>query len=807
MIQIIGIRSFIPKGETTEKKYDKIFEINPEIKSVKELFENIDTVLEQIPQEERWNIFYTVASCHSEEKESKNGRRGFTHRVFDESGVIAFDFDGVQNLEKYQDAYIEVISSCLGIDSSKTGIVASGNGLHFLIAVKHKIENKEFYKKNKQHYKAICSKLNKSLEAAGLPGKCDTSVFESRRILRLPGTINRKPNKPEKPCSLINPIRASQNFSLKELSGLPDVKKSEQIDAKVLKKYSNVDPKAVVEGCSFLKHAFKNPNDINEPQWYAALSITARLNDNTIKDGYEWSHELSKGHRDYNQEETDEKIEQALAASGPRTCTSIDTLWDGCKDCPNYQKVTSPILLRGKDTIPTEHTGFHNIPFNGKGKPTPNYKDLREFFERKHPYLGLAGSGMVHTWRKTHYEYFESLYLDQFSQEHFNPYAKENMRREFRNLVRATNLRPMEWWDNTTKKKINFQNGYFDINTREFRPHDKNIGFRYVLPYEYDENAKAPVFQKMLDTVTGEDEDTKKVLLEFMGYALSNDDCWAQKCLLLTGEGANGKSTFINVLCELAGEGNYSALSMEQINKSEYNRQMLDGKLFNVSEETPTKALLDNSLFKSLITGGEIQVRSPYKEPYFIKNRAKMIFTCNELPGSSDNTYGFYRRLLIVPFDKVFTKDSKGYDPHIGKKLSAELPGIFNLAIRGYYRLVENQKFTDCKKIKESIEQYEQENDTVLFWAKESMVVYTNGGFNEHFAPIQELYDAYKFDTERQGRKPVTFINFSRSISRLREEIWGGISYQERYGKKTVELGNRKTQVRGLRGIGYQSFS
>jgi putative DNA primase/helicase len=293
-----------------------------------------------------------------------------------------------------------------------------------------------------------------------------------------------------------------------------------------------------------------------------------------------------------------------------------------------------------------------------------------------------------------------------------------------------------------------------------------------------------------------------------MGYALSNDDCWAQKCLLLTGEGANGKSTFINVLNELAGVGNYSALNIEQINKSEYNRQLLDGKLFNVSEETPTKALIDNSLFKSLATGGEVQVRSPYKEPYFIRNRAKLIFTCNELPGSPDNSYGFYRRLIIVPFDQTFTRDTKGYDPHIGTKLTAELPGVFNLAMEGYKRLVERQAFTECKKIAQTVDTYQEENDTVLFWAKEALVVHTNGGFNEHFAPIRDLYEAYKNATDSHGRKPITFIQFSRAIAKLRPDIWQGIPYEDRYGRQILNLGdNRESKVRGLKGISYQSFS
>lgn len=802
MLQILGLRTFVPKGQTQEKKYDKIFDINSPPGSVKELFQSLDVVLAQIPEKEHWNLFYTVANCHSEEKDREDGKRGFTHRVFDEVGTVAFDLDGIEH--KYRDQYIETVCRVLQVDPKKTGIVNSGNGLHFLIGLRRAATTKDWYKKKAHHYKALCVKINKALETEGIPGKADPSVFEPRRILRLPGTVNRKPDKPEKKAELINPIGASQAFNFAELSGLPDVNKDEQLDQKILRRYPNVDCPAILDGCLFLKHCKDKPGDIDEPQWYAALSVTARMKDHEGKDGYAWSHELSQGHPKYSHEETEEKVNQALEASGPRTCESIGKIWDGCRECPNFQKVTSPILIKGEGTIGTEHTGFHNIPWDGKGKPTPNFEDLKTYFERDRPYLGLGGSGMVHVWNNTHYDYMENLYLDQFAQTHFNPSAKEHMRREFRNLIRSTNLRTIDWWEHTTRRKINFLNGYFDIDKQELRPHDPDLGFRYALPYEHDSSARAPTFEKMLALVTGGDEPSMKVLLEYMGYALSNDDCWAQKCLMLTGDGANGKSTFVNVLCMLAGDKNYAALNIEQINKSEYSRQLLDGKLFNVSEETPTKALLDSSTFKSLVTGGEVQVRSPYKEPYFIRNRAKLLFTCNGLPGSPDNTFGFYRRLIIIPFDQTFTRDTAGYDPHIGKKLEDELPGIFNLAMEGYMRLKENQAFTQCDKIKDTLNNYQAENDTVLFWAMENLVVYTNGGFTDHFAPLRELYDNYKYDTESQGRRPVNFIEFSKSLSRLGGDFWQGIPFQERHARQRSDTGSRPW---GLKGIGVQSFS
>jgi putative DNA primase/helicase len=88
------------------------------------------------------------------------------------------------------------------------------------------------------------------------------------------------------------------------------------------------------------------------------------------------------------------------------------------------------------------------------------------------------------------------------------------------------------------------------------------------------------------------------VLLEFMGYCLSGiSPAIGQKALIMLGAGSNGKSVFIDVLKHLAGKNNYSTLSMgKDINNTE-QRQQLDGKLFNVSEEAPTNSMVDGSIF------------------------------------------------------------------------------------------------------------------------------------------------------------------------------------------------------------------
>ena len=252
--------------------------------------------------------------------------------------------------------------------------------------------------------------------------------------------------------------------------------------------------------------------------------------------------------------------------------------------------------------------------------------------------------------------------------------------------MRITNLTEPNWFDLTTARKINFKNGVLNIDTMELGSHSPDAGFRYCLPYDYDAKATCQNFDAMMKRVTLNDETLENVLDEFMGYALSYDRYWCHKALILTGEGENGKSTWLDTLKALAGEGNYGSLFLRAMNQ-EGNLQLLDGKLFNISPEVPKKGTFDTALFKALTGNDEVTVRKIYKSPYTMKNRAKLIFACNELPDSIDATHGFFRRWLVVPFNAAFKAGDEGFDALIGEKLLGELSGIFNRALKGYQRL------------------------------------------------------------------------------------------------------------------------
>ncbi len=743
MIQILGIRYWFDAKAGENKKKDEFFRDNWRAPSVLELLSGYEAHLDSIPVDERYNIFFTQAQC------------GAKKREFKEQWVIPWDIDGIDvNRSK---EYLDIFCSQLGILPEIPGIIFSGHGFHLMLHLPEPF-TLEFFKVVRPHYAAICEQLNHLFAKAGLPGHMDQGIFKPTLFFRMPGTENRKEGLPPVPVVLWQ-VGMVHAVSLAKLSGLPDVDASDQI--KIEKKYFKPDTEAVLSGCEFLKHCKQNPGEVDEPQWYAMLSIVGRLDR-----GQEIGREYSIGHKSYSEARTDVKIAQSIASSGPRTCKNINALWGKCNECPNFEKVPSPISLKGPDHIATQDSGFHTLKETKFGlmPGKPCFEDLRKFFEKAHSYKVMGESGICYVWQGTHYEPMGDAYLKEYAQAHFSPQASMGMRTEFADLICSTNLTPPNWFQETTEKRINFKNGVFDLRTGELSPHQREMGFRHALPFEYDEYAKCPIFEKFLTQVTGGDRDLGDVLLEYVGYAFSGDFPRQGKVLVLTGNGSNGKSTFLDLIRKLGGP-NCSSLNWSDI-RNTTTRLALEGKLFNVCEESPKDAMKDTSFFKNISTGGEITVKKLYKQPYQVECRTKFIFACNELPTSDDTTAGFFRRFLIVPFNVEFSDALGNVDKGIREKLYEELPGIFNLVRRGYDCLTRNGRFTEARASSDSLDRYKMDTDHATRWIKENVSwSHLNGG--ARWIVLPELYGNYRTEMLNSGESPVTAVHFGKKLGQV----------------------------------------
>lgn len=298
---------------------------------------------------------------------------------------------------------------------------------------------------------------------------------------------------------------------------------------------------------------------------------------------------------------------------------------------------------------------------------------------------------------------------------------------------------------------INLQNGTFEISPQgtKLRPFDRSDFITYQLPFEYNPQAKAPLFEAYLNKVLP-DPECQRVLAEYLGFVFIKHGSNAlkeEKALILYGTGANGKSVFFEVVNALLGTDNVSSYSLQSLtNDNGYFRAKLANKLVNYASEI--NGNLEASIFKQLVSGEPVEARLPYGQPFILKQYAKLIFNCNELPKDVEHTNAYFRRFLIIPFDVTIPEQEQDKNLHT-KIIEKELSGVFNWVLQGLNRLLEQKKFSDCEAVKQAVEQYRIESDSVQMFLSEHE--YKVSATND--MPLKDMFSEYRNYCTESGFK------------------------------------------------------
>lgn len=755
MIQVLGLRDWAnPKGGI--QKREVFFGKGWRFDNIEDVFSSkLAHLIGNIPVDERYNLYFTVADCFEE-----SGRK------LKEQWAIPFDIDDLDlkdgNELEVAEAAARAGALAIGVPFEHMGVLFSGNGVQFFVRVKQAIVSEEYFEQTRPHYQVLAKRIQNKLTELGIQGKVDTSVWSKARLMRLPNTLNKKKDRPTREARVLNGNMVPTDFDIIKASGITHLEEPQHITAEALKNYPKPDSAAICAGCKFLQHCKDKPAEVSEPEWYAMLSITARLDN-----GRELSHEYSGGHDQYNHYETENKIDQTLAASGPRTCKNIESLWSGCHECEYYGKVTSPIMIKSGNYIASEDFGFRERVVDKHGNVKsgkPAYMDLVRQFTLDHPYRVMADTELVYIYDGRIWKQLANASLKQWVMGKVKPEPNVTEMNEFVGVLKAFNVTPMEVFHKQSEGLVPFKNVVVSRATGESFLHAPEFGFFFCLGFDYDPLATAPRWEQFLLEIMEDDAEMAQLLKEFGGYCISGDSFWLQKVLVLIGDGANGKSVYMEMLGEVAGHEAHSTIPIQQLEK-ETMRYQLVNKLFNYSEESSVGSLMDSETFKAISVGGKMTVKQLYVQPYTVFNRAKILMSANNMPTSRDKSHGFYRRLAIVEFNKQFNPGTPGYDPHLKSKLMLELPGIANSLLKAYGELKERKELSGQEKLVRTLEAYKDETDTVRMFVSEHIEIMPEE--STHMEKVAEVYEHYRMMCDMKGFKPVHVVQFSKQLTRI----------------------------------------
>lgn len=320
--------------------------------------------------------------------------------------------------------------------------------------------------------------------------------------------------------------------------------------------------------------------------------------------------------------------------------------------------------------------------------------------------------------------------------------------------------------------------GYYEVinDAREFSPYNINV--------EYDESATSEVLDDFLDDISCGNGEIKKTLIEILGCVLIPDPK-VQHMIFIQGPGGSGKTTFCEMIANFLGKDLVSHNSISDF-KDQTKLSLLRGKLLNLSDDIDYEKLYieRTQILKILSSGGVISARAIYSYPIEFENTATIICSTNSMPILFNANSGIYRRLVLLSLNKEFNKEKR--DPDMLKKLSTPevKSALLNLAIEGMNRLVDNNyTFTETKTLKDTLEEYYTESDTVKAFLVDDSI--TENMITA--LTVNEVYDAYKTFCEVElAKEPVT-----KTLFGMRMKNYGYISKV-----KSVKHGKNKVSKR-----------
>ncbi len=308
---------------------------------------------------------------------------------------------------------------------------------------------------------------------------------------------------------------------------------------------------------------------------------------------------------------------------------------------------------------------------------------------------------------------------------------------------------------------LNLKNGMLDCVNKKLISHSSDFYSSVRINANYNVNAKCPRWTQFLGEVL--EPDTIPIFQEMVGYFLI-PDVRHEKAFMLPGLGANGKGTSISVVCALLGNENVSEIPLQNL-CDRFQTAQLEGKLINIFADLNSRAMQDTGHFKSVVSGDRLTVERKHQDPFSFEPYARLLFSCNEIPRSYDRTYAFYRRWIIIPFNRKFSGDQR--DKSLKIKLINELDGIFLWALEGLHRLYTQQDFSESKTANESLEQYKLCNDNVLQFTGECCL------FGEGFMVGKTvLYDAYKEFCSENSLRFVSQRKFNQELKDKNPSIY-----------------------------------
>ncbi|GJD63456.1 phage/plasmid primase, P4 family [Methylobacterium frigidaeris] len=285
----------------------------------------------------------------------------------------------------------------------------------------------------------------------------------------------------------------------------------------------------------------------------------------------------------------------------------------------------------------------------------------------------------------------------------------------------------------------------------------KKLGVRF------DPSAECPRFEAFIRAIFESNNDKISFVQRAIGYTLTGST--KEQCLFAAvGQGANGKSTLMNVIAALMGDyGKSTPMHALMVSKFGNDRTddlaALKGIRFVSAMEGEAGQRLAVAKIKAMTGGDIISCRPLYGNLFTYKPSFKLWLATNDLPHISGSDNAIWRRIHIIDFPVTIPTNEQDRD--LLDKLTVEMPGILNWALEGL-REYNEIGLRPPESVLKATKAYRANNDTVAQFVDAACEI------DPHSKTMMKpLYDAYVSWCDNSSIDPVSNAQFGKELTRL----------------------------------------
>lgn len=336
---------------------------------------------------------------------------------------------------------------------------------------------------------------------------------------------------------------------------------------------------------------------------------------------------------------------------------------------------------------------------------------------------------------------------------------------------------------------LNTPAGTLDLHTQQIREHDPADRITKLTGCAPGEIPKNSRFLRFMEEILP-DPEIRAFVQRVFGMALIGRPT-KEVLIIFKGQGANGKTVLLELMQDVFGD--YAVTAKNSIiltrGQSDHPTYIMDllGKRLAVITETGEDDAINESAMKSLTGGERITGRRMGKDLVPFKPSHTLIMGTNYEPKISGGGYAVWRRINVVPFDRMFSEEEQ--DENLKSDLEIEMPFVLTWCLEGladYLRVGLNPP----EPVRRTTEEYRIESDELQQFIDAE---YEITGLEADIVMTQEMFQRWQVVGD-----PHMFssnIAFGRKLARKFDGVTGAQKYK-----------HPQTGTSGWRGIRRKNF-